>query len=54
MTPRSHAQGDVLKDLPPGLWLDYLETIVSEEVLLPGDIAGYMLREFARPKDGTP
>ncbi|MFC4104040.1 response regulator transcription factor [Paenibacillus xanthanilyticus] len=40
--------------MPISIALAVLETVVSVETPLPAAIAGYMLREFARPKEGSP
>lgn len=43
---KNGAQGYLLKNLSPQLWLQYLEAIVSDEAPLSREIAARILREF--------
>jgi DNA-binding NarL/FixJ family response regulator len=44
---KNGAQGYLLKNLSPSTWLEYLETIVSDEVPFSREIAGRILSEFS-------
>ncbi|WP_245946937.1 response regulator [Paenibacillus cellulosilyticus] len=44
---KNGAQGYLFKNLSPSTWLEYLETIISDEVPFSRDIAGQILSEFS-------
>jgi len=46
------AQGYLLKNLNPSLWLKYLRSIAADEAPMPKEIAHRILHEFTHPADG--
>ncbi|SEN59353.1 DNA-binding response regulator, NarL/FixJ family, contains REC and HTH domains [Lihuaxuella thermophila] len=48
------AQGYLLKNLNPSIWLEYLRSVAADEAPMPREIARRILREFSQPPRPAP